>query len=132
MMQHTQNEQDSHCADQESVPSELLLEERWDSGAVRNLIRSKSGLGESPAFLFLGKSETAMLRAHLAEAFGEESVTTLKGTHYMGLKVVEIQCDSFVAAAGRKTSRTLQDPISRRPEWKDRVAETLWQLRIER
>jgi hypothetical protein len=132
MMQHSQNKQDSHCADQESVPSELRLEERWDSGAVRDLIRSKSGFGETPAFLFLGRIETAMLRTHLAEAFGEESVTTLKGTHYMGLKVVEIQCDSFLATAGRKTSRTTQNPAASRPAWKDRDDEALWQLRLDR
>jgi len=113
-----------------SVPSELSFEEGWDGDAVSELIRSKCDHGETPAFLFLGRAESALLKEHLAEAFGEESVVTLNGTYYMGLNVVTIDCASFLAAAGRKSIRTLQDPMSRRPAWHDRETEALWQFRL--
>ena len=48
----------------------------------------------------------------------------------MGLEVVEIGCERFLFAGGRKTVRTLQDPISRRPAWRDRETDALWQFRI--
>ena len=83
-----------------------------------------------PAFLMLGQHEAGLLKNHLAKAFGDDSVTTLKGTHYMGLEVVELRCERFVATAGRKMVRTLQDPVSRRPAWRDSTADSLWQLRI--
>ena len=116
--------------DNKTVDSDLLFGEHWDSTAVSALIRSKSSLGETPAFLFLGRREAALLRRHLAAAFGAENVRTLRDTYYMGLGVVEIDCETFVYAGGRKTSRTLQDPIARRPRWRDRATSTLWQLRI--
>jgi hypothetical protein len=117
-------------ADLISVPSELSFDDVWDGEAVSGLIRSKCQHGETPAFLFLGRKETALLREHLAEIFGEDSVVTLKGTYYKGLDVVTIDCESFLATGGRKTTRTLQDPISRRPAWCDRETESLWQFRI--
>lgn len=122
--------QDRPYADISSVPSEFSFRESWDGEAVSELIRSKSANGETPAFLFLGRREAAMLREHLAEIFGEESVVTLKGTHYKGLEVVTIDCDNFLATAGRKTARTLQDPISRRPAWRDETTESLWRFRV--
>jgi len=116
--------------DRMSVPSELSLEDSWNGAAVSELIRSKCTNGETPAFLFVGRKEAALLRKHLAGSFGEESVVTLRGTYYMGLDVVTIDCESFLATGGRKVVRTLQDPVARRPEWRDRDAEGLWQLRI--
>lgn len=113
-----------------SVPSELSFTDIWDGQAVSDLIRSKCDHGESPAFLFLGKKEANLLKVHLAKSFGEESVVTVHGTYYMGLDVVTIDCDTFLNTGGRKIVRTLQDPISRRPAWRDRETETLWQLRI--
>ncbi len=44
--------------------------------------------------------------------------------------VVTIGCESFLNTGGRKMVRTLQDPMSRRPAWRDRESETLWQFRI--
>ncbi len=117
-------------ADLVSVPSELSLDESWDAEAVAALIRSKSDFGETPAFLFVGRKDAELLKRHLAESFGEESVVTLNGTYYMGLDVVAIDCESFLAAGGRKAIRTLQDPMSRRPAWRDRETEALWQFRI--
>jgi hypothetical protein len=116
--------------DSVSIAAELELDGTWDTGAISGLIRSKCVLGETPAFLFLGRKEAALLREHLAKAFGAEAVATLRDTYYMGLEVVEIESESFVFAGGRKVVRTLQDPISRRPAWRDRETEAMWQFRI--
>lgn len=116
--------------DTRSVESELTFSDSWDSTAVSALIRSKSTFGETPAFLFLGRKEAALLRGHLAEVFGNECVSTLRDSYYMGLELVEIDCDTFVMAGGRKTSRILQDPMARRPAWRDHATDTLWQLRL--
>ncbi len=59
---------------------ELHMRDTWDAKAVSELIRSKCRFGETPAFLFVGKKEAELLRGHLAEAFGTESVTTLHQT----------------------------------------------------
>ncbi|WP_035612205.1 hypothetical protein [Haloferula sp. BvORR071] len=116
--------------DSTTVAAELELNGIWDTAAVSELIRSKCENGETPAFLFLGMKEAALLRQHLAQAFGAEAVATLRDTYYMGLEVVEIEVESFVYTGGRKAIRTLQDPISRRPAWRDRGTETMWQFRI--
>jgi hypothetical protein len=116
--------------DLSTVPSELSFADAWDGEAVSGLIRSKSDHGATPAFLFLGRREAALLKEHLADAFGEESVVTLHGTYYMGLDVVTIDCESFLSTGGRKAIRTLQDPMSRRPAWRDADTEALWQFRI--
>jgi hypothetical protein len=116
--------------DLSSVPSELSFQDSWDGEAVSELIRSKCNHGETPAFLFIGRKENLLLKDHLAEAFGEEAVVTLHDTYYMGLKVVTIDCESFLSTGGRKAIRTLQDPMSRRPAWRDRETEALWQFRI--
>lgn len=117
---------DRPYADHASVPSELSFRDCWDGEAVSDLIHSKTADGETPAFLFLGRREAALLREHLAEVFGEESVITLKGTYYKGLDVVTIDCDSFLATAGRKAIRTLRDTFGRR----DDDSESLWRLRL--
>ncbi len=113
-----------------TVPSELSFKDIWDGVAVSELIRSKCDHGETPAFLFLGRKEATLLKEHLAESFGEEAVVTLHGTYYMGLDVVTIDCESFISTGGRKAIRTLQDPMARRPAWRDRETEALWQFRI--
>lgn len=121
---------DTPFPDVTTVAAELELDGAWNTEAVSALIRSKCEYGETPAFLFLGRKEASLLRDHLAKAFGAESVSTLRDTYYMGLEVVEIEVDSFVFTGGRKVVRTLQDPISRRPAWRDRDTEAMWQLRI--
>lgn len=113
-----------------TVKSELTMGEKWDTDAVSALIRSKSANGETPAFLFLGRKEAALLKEHLTAAFGPDSVTSLHDLYYMGLDAVTIDCESFVFAGGRKTVRTLQDPIARRPAWRDRDTDGIWQLRL--
>jgi hypothetical protein len=126
------NRTDNHSnyPDTTTIPSALELGDEWDSEAIYELVRSRSGIHEMPAFLMLGQKEAALLQGHLAKAFGEDSVTTLKGTHYMGLEVVELRCERFLATAGRKMIRTLQDPVSRRPAWRDRETDSLWQFRV--
>lgn len=124
------NDYNPPTADYLSVPSELSFEGSWDGEAVSELIRSKCAFGETPAFLFLGRKEANLLKEHLAEIFGEDSVVTLYGTYYKGLEVVTIDCASFLATGGRKSIRTLQDPMARRPEWRDRDTDALWQFRI--
>jgi len=124
--QHSHNLPDSS-----SVESELNFDAHWDSQAVSSLIRSKCTFGEMPSFLFLGRKEAKLLQQHLAAAFGDDNVPTVHESYYMGLKVVELDVDSFVNVAGRKTTRVLQDPIARRPAWRDRDTGALWQFRID-
>lgn len=126
-MKHTNA---SPVPDSTSLVPELTMHDTWNARAVSELIRSKCRFGETPAFLFVGRKEAELLRRHLAGVFGEEAVATLHQTYYMGLEVVEIGSDSFLFTAGRKVARTLQDPIARRPEWRDRETEAMWQLRI--
>ena len=110
--------------------SELALGETWDTEAISMLIRSKCDHDETPAFLFLGKKEAELLTEHLAAVFGDAAVVTLRDTYYMGLDVVVIDLDSHFSTGGRKAVRTLQDPISRRPAWRDADTEAKWQFRI--
>ena len=116
--------------DDRSIEPELVLEDTWDLDEVSAVIRSKSDHEATPAFLFLGKKEAGLLRDYLAEVFGTDAVSTLKDTYFMGLEVIEIECESFFLTGGRKTIRTLQDPISRRPAWRDRGTDARWQFRI--
>jgi hypothetical protein len=113
-----------------TVPSELSFEDSWDGEAVSDLIRSKCDHGETPAFLFLGRKEAQLLKEQLTKTFGEDSLVTVNGTYYMGLDVVTIDCESFLCTGGRKRIRTLQDPMARRPAWRDRETDVLWQFRI--
>jgi len=113
-----------------NAETDLILGGVWDSAAVAELIRTHSSPGASPAYLFVGSHEASLLRQHLSAAFGEESVASLRLLYYMGLEVVELDKDHFLRVGGRKIQRTLQDPISRRPTWRDRETESLWSLRI--
>lgn len=107
------------------------MSDKWDAQEVATLIRSKSDESETPAFLFLGRKEVLLLQDHLAEVFGPESVTTLNDTYYLGLEVIGMDCDSLVYTGGHKIVRkALQDPISRRPAWRDRETDAKWQFRL--
>lgn len=114
------------------VTSESLLSmgETWDTEAVSELIRSKCDHDETPAFLFLGQKEAGLLTEHLAQVFGEDAVVTLHDTYYMGLDVIVIEDESHISTGGRKAVRTLQDPISRRPAWREADTSAQWQFRI--
>ncbi|MFD0893220.1 hypothetical protein KBB96_17505 [Luteolibacter ambystomatis] len=121
-------ERPSHVPDDRTIAPELAFDGEWDADAVAGLIRSKCGHEETPAFLFVGKKEAGLLREHLGEVFGADSVTTLRDTYYMGLEVIELDCESFLSTAGRKTHRLLQDPISRRPAWRDQDGDSGWRF----
>jgi hypothetical protein len=112
-----------------TVPSELSFKDVWDGGAISKLIRSKSEGGETPAFLFLGRREAALLKEYLAEVFGEDSVTNLNGTYYMGLDVVTVNCETFLATAGRKSNGSLKDCGTHQSRWHSLDAEGLFQFR---
>lgn len=122
-------ESETTLPDIASVSSDLSFTDEWDSEEVYELIRSQCENGETPAFLFLGTTQAELLKEHLAEGFGEESVVTLNGTYYMGLEVITLECQSFLRTGGRKVVRTLQDPVSRRPAWRDRETVANWQFR---
>jgi hypothetical protein len=97
-----------------SRPSAHRFAATWDTVAVARIIRENSAPGKSPAFLYLGSEEAGLLRNHLAQAFGEESVTTLHETYYMGLKVVVVDAERYIETGGSKESRTIQAPGFRR------------------
>ena len=101
-MKHYTTDIPPHIPDSFSLASEAVLATTWDSGVLAEILRRKSQSGESPAFLLLGRREASLLRSHLAAAFGEEAVVTLKGTYYMGLEVVEIDFPEFFHTGGLK------------------------------
>lgn len=80
--------------------------DNWDTLAVARMIRENSTPETSPAFLYLGRIETKLLRNHLAQAFGGASVITLHETYYMGLKVISIAAESHLQTGGCKTIRS--------------------------
>ncbi|WP_411825927.1 hypothetical protein [Luteolibacter sp. AS25] len=86
------------------------MEKTWDTFAIARLIRDRSETGKTPAFLYLGREESELLRQHLSEAFGEESVTTLHESYYMGLKIITVDQESYISTGGSKQSRTIQAP----------------------
>ena len=96
-----------------SQPTAHRFAGNWDTVAVARIIRGNSELGRSPAFLFLGREETELLRTHLGQAFGEDSVTTLHDTYYMGLKVVTVDAEKYIATGGSKEAKTIQAPAFR-------------------
>lgn len=78
----------------------------WDAVAVARLIRENSNGETAPAFLYLGRNETRLLRDHLAQAFGADSVSSLSETYYMGLKVISVDADSYLQTGGSKIIRS--------------------------
>lgn len=68
-------------------PSEATLGAERNSQTIIRLIRSNSARGYMPSMLVPGKRESAMLRDHLAQAFGEEEVSRFNELHHAGLKV---------------------------------------------
>lgn len=90
----------------DSIPvsdHELTMDSSWDTHTVRALVDSKSRIGDHPAYLVLGQKEAALLKRHLAAAFGEESVSTLKDTYYLGMAVTVLEdCESYFATIGHK------------------------------
>jgi hypothetical protein len=107
-------------------PTETHLGDAWDTEAVVRLIRSNSTRGYMPSLLMLGKKEAAMLRDHLAKAFGAEEVSQLAELYYAGLKVVETQIESLVKVAGERMQPELERASRLLPVWKDDADQSRW------
>ncbi|WP_411845850.1 hypothetical protein AAFN60_19985 [Roseibacillus persicicus] len=115
---------------EEEVSSELELGIEWDTAAIRNLITTKSAVGRTPAFLFLGHHEAGLLRAHLGAAFGCEAVRSLKNLYYMGLEIIEVDTQNFLRTAGMKRVKAFQDALGRQPKWKDIKSSSAWHFQV--
>jgi len=109
------------------IASELVLFHQWDEKGLRDLIKRKSTAGHTPAFLFLGRQEAFLLRNHLGNAFGNESVRSLKNLYYMGLEVIEVKTDHFLRTAGMKRVQEFRKKAGRTPKWKDIANGSVWQ-----
>lgn len=84
------------------LPKDVVLSDRWDTHALRAVIDARCADGRKPTHLFLGRKEADLLRQHLGSAFGEENASNLEHIWYMGLRVVELQCESVFRVAGNR------------------------------
>ena len=84
------------------LPKDLQLIDSWDTSALRALVDERCQKGRKPSHLFLGRNECDLLKKHLGEAFGSDSVSTFNDLYYMGMLVVELQTESCVRVAGEK------------------------------
>lgn len=84
------------------LPCDVQLGEKWDTSALRAVVDRRCHAGRKPSHLFLGRKEASLLRKHLGEAFGEESVATFNDLYYMGMLVKELDTHSCVRVAGEK------------------------------
>ena len=94
----------------DSHPSVHQFGNTWDGAVIRRLILKNSFLNKRPAFLYLGRVETELLRKHLAQAFGEDAVTTLHDTYYLDLRVITVDEETYVALGGCKAIHQYSDP----------------------
>jgi len=130
-MNHTINCSPTHIPDSLSLASEAVFAETWDSSVLAEILREKLRSGEAPTFLLLGRREAALLRSHLAAAFGEDSVATLRGTYYMGLEVVEIDFPEFFHTGGQKTTLRSTGQQSKSNSRSDTDSCSIWRLRLD-
>ena len=106
--------------------TELRMFDRWNTEAIRALINRKTSQGRKPAFLFLGRQETELLRQHLGTAFGSDNVRSLKNVYYMGLEVREVDTESYLRTAGSKRVQGLEEALNREPNHCDLEASSFW------
>ena len=130
-MKHPTSGIPSHIPDSVSLGSEAVLAGSWDSGVWAEILRRKWRSGEAPAFLLLGRREASLLRSHLAAAFGEEAVVTLKGTYYMGLEVVEIDFPEFFHTGGIKRPPRLSGLSGGGSARAGMDSGSIWRLQLE-
>ena len=128
-MNHTSSA--THIPDTFSLASEAVLSDTWNTSVLAEILRRKSASGEAPTFLLLGRRDAARLRSHLAAAFGEDSVVTLKGSYYMGLEVVEIDFPEFFHTGGRKATPRLSGQQAHSQSGRDRNSGSIWSLRLD-
>ncbi len=110
--------------------SELQMFDRWNTESLQALINRKTTEGRMPSFLFLGRQEAELLRHHLGTAFGAESVRSLKNPYYFGLKVIEVDTESYLRTAGMKRVRGLEEALNRTPDHHDLEASSFWRFAI--
>lgn len=84
------------------LPCDVQFDEKWNTSALRAVVDQRCHAGRKPSHLFLGRKEATLLRTHLGEAFGEESVATFNDLYYMGMLVTELDTPSCVRVAGEK------------------------------
>lgn len=101
---HTLNRKQNY-PDLYSKPTAHHFGNTWDSLAAARIIQSNCRSNRIPAFLYLGRKEAALLRQHLAAAYGEDAVSTLHETYYMGLKVIEVDSEQYICTGGSKVFR---------------------------
>ncbi|MEM0896359.1 MAG: hypothetical protein AAGJ79_05685 [Verrucomicrobiota bacterium] len=114
---------------EESIPRDLVLDDSWDTSQLRRLIDARCAADRKPTHLFLGRREAGLLRGHLSEAFGEEEVSKLDHLWYMGLRVFELDIDSFARVAGDKFMKQIDDDPEKLKKWK-RDDFAGWQLKF--
>ena len=102
-----------------SLPQDLNLTDKWNTSALRALVDERCQEGRKPSHLFLGRKESGLLRDHLGEAFGSDSVSTFNDLYYMGMQVVELQTDSCVRVAGEKFMDKLESSSFDLSSWND-------------
>ena len=102
-----------------SLPQDLNLTDKWDTSALRALVDERCNAGRKPSHLFLGRKESDLLKDHLGEAFGADSVSTFNDLYYMGMLVVELQTNSCVRVAGEKFMDKLESSSFDLKSWKD-------------
>ena len=113
-----------------SLPKDLELTDKWDTSALRALVDDRCHKGRKPSHLFLGITESELLREHLGQAFGSDSVSTFNDLYYMGMLVVELQTDSCVRVAGEKFMDKLERSGFDLKNWKDDDFSE-WELHFE-
>ncbi len=84
------------------LPCDVLLDDKWDTSALRSVVDQRCHAGRKPSHLFLGRKESLLLRKHLGDAFGAETVSTFNALYYMGMLVTELDTPSCVRVAGEK------------------------------
>jgi hypothetical protein len=84
------------------LPRDVVLIDKWDTSALRAVVDRRCHANRKPSHLFLGKAESTLLREHLGEAFGAESVATFNALYYMGMLVIELDTPSCFRVAGEK------------------------------
>ena len=90
------------------------------------MIQRKTEAGRKPAYLFLGRREADLLRRHLGIAIDSGSVPNLIGHRYAGLKVVDLETDSYLRTARKKRVEGLVEALDRQPGWHELEASSFW------
>lgn len=109
------------------LPRDIIFGEVWNTSALRKVVDKRCHDGRKPSHLFLGRREAALLRTHLGEAFGPETVQTFNDIYYMGMLVVELETPTCVRVAGEKFMDRLESKKIDLGKWKeDQFSE--WEL----